>query len=66
MFNTTALLSYQKLGINFKICDRTFVVDEIVKPVSNFYWQFIHGLFGDHRSNLTKCIINVFTRKRTC
>ncbi|OWK24046.1 hypothetical protein AJ87_27420 [Rhizobium yanglingense] len=66
MFNVTALRSYAKLGVNFQICDRVLIAEEIVNPASDFSWQSMHGLFGDHRSKLTKCIINMFTRKRTC
>ena len=42
------------------------VVEEIVNPASDFSWQSMHGLFGDHRSKLTKRIVNMFTRKRAC
>ncbi len=61
MFNTTALRSDAKLGVNFQKCDRVLVVEEIVNPASDFSWQSMHGLFGNHRSKLTKRIINMFT-----
>jgi len=66
MFDIAALGSHAKLGVDFHICDRVPIGEEVENPTSDLFWQSMHGLFCDHQGKLMKRIINMLTRERTC